>query len=151
MHFHYKYFGGASCSPIAPDQHPNLFHNWFKKQFLRYAPASRPLLLLLDGHSSHYHPDTIKAAIKSGVIIYFLPPNTTHLTQPLDKGVFGPFKKHWRRVCHDFQVSHPGKVVSDFNFCQLFSKAWIESMTTMNIIAGFQNSQLNRLAGLSEV
>ena len=37
-------------------------------------------------------------------------------------------------MCHDFQVSHPGKVVSDFNFCQLFSKAWIESMTTMNII-----------------
>lgn len=117
-----------------------LFHNWFKKQFLRYAPASRPLLLLLDGHSSHYHPDTIKAAIESGVIILALPPNTTHLTQPLDKGVFGPFKQHWRRVCHDFQVSHPGKVVNDFNFCQLFSKAWIESMTTMNIIAGFQTT-----------
>ena len=31
-----------------------LFHLWFQRQFLRYAPAVRPLLLLLDRHSSHY-------------------------------------------------------------------------------------------------
>ena len=36
-----------------------LFDSWFRKHFMRYAPASRPLLLLLDGHSSHYCPDTI--------------------------------------------------------------------------------------------
>ena len=68
----------------------NLFNSWFKKQFIRYAPASRPLLLLLDGHSSHYCPETISCATENGVIIFVLPPNTTHLTQPLDKGVFGP-------------------------------------------------------------
>ena len=114
-----------------------LFDSWFRKQFMRYAPASRPLLLLLDGHSSHYCPDTIKLAAENGIIIFTLPPNTTHLTQPLDKGVLGPFKTHWKRVCHDFQVSHPGRVVNHYNFCSLFSKAWIESMTCVNIMAGF--------------
>ena len=79
-----------------------LFDSWFKKQFLKYAPASRPLILFLDGHSSHYCPDTIAFAEEKGVIIFTLPPNTTHLTQPLDKGVFGPFKLHWQRVCHDY-------------------------------------------------
>ena len=117
-----------------------LFDSWFKKQFLRYAPASRPLILLLDGHSSHYCPDTLKLAAENGVIIVALPPNTTHLTQPLDKGVFGPFKVHWKRVCHDYQVSHPGRVINDYNFCSLFSKAWIESMTCVNIIAGFRTT-----------
>ena len=81
-----------------------LFHMWFRRHFLRYAPATRPLLLLLDGHTSHYCPDTINLAAEQGVIIFTLPPNTTHLAQPLDKGVFGPFKQHWRRVCHDFQI-----------------------------------------------
>ena len=49
-------------------------------------------------------------------LIFPLPPNTTHLTQPLDKGVFGSFKTYWRRVCHDFTVTHPGQVVNEYNF-----------------------------------
>ena len=126
-----------------------LFNSWFRKQFMLYAPASRPLLLLLDGHSSHYCPDTIKLAAENGIIIFTLPPNTTHLTQPLDKGVFGPFKTHWKRVCHDFQVSHPGRVVNHYNFCSLFSKAWIKSMTCVNIMAGFGTTGVNRDAILS--
>ena len=37
-----------------------LFGLWFRNHFLRYAPSLRPLLLLLDGHSSHYCPSTIR-------------------------------------------------------------------------------------------
>ena len=36
-----------------------LFSTWFSNHFVHYAPATRPLLLLIDGHSSHYCPDTI--------------------------------------------------------------------------------------------
>lgn len=115
-----------------------LFDSWFRKHFLRYAPASRPLLLLMDGHSSHYSPNTTKLAKKNRVILLAFPPNTTHLTQPLDKGVFGPFKCHWKKICHDFAVSHPGCVVNYYNFCELLSKAWIESMTVTNITSGFK-------------
>ena len=118
----------------------HLFHKWFERQFLRYVPASRPILLLLDGHSSHYCPDTLALAAENGIIIFPLPPNTTHLTQPLDKGVFGPFKMYWRRVCHDFTITHPGQVVNEYNFCQLFSKAWLESMTIGTIVGGFRTT-----------
>ena len=117
-----------------------LFNDWFRKIFLRYAPASRPVLLLLDGHSSHYCPDTIQLATDNEVIIFTLPPNTTHLTQPLDKGVFGPFKAHWKLVCRDYLVSHPGQVINPYNFVRLFSKAWIESMTASNIAGGFEKA-----------
>ena len=71
---------------------------------------------------------------------FTLPPNTTHLMQPLDNGVFGLFKQHWWHVCQDYQVSHPGQVISCYNFCQLFSKAWIESMTASNTITGFETT-----------
>ena len=117
-----------------------IFDSWFKKLFLRYAPASRPIILFMDGHTSHYFPDTVAFAAENGVILFLLPPNTTHLTQPLDKGVFGPFKQHWKRVCHDFKTTHPGKVICDYNFGRLFSKAWLESMTTSNIVAGFHTT-----------
>lgn len=39
-----------------------LFDIWFECQFLRYAPPVRPLLLLMDGHSTHYCPNTIRTA-----------------------------------------------------------------------------------------
>ena len=68
-----------------------LFDSWFKKLFMRYAPASRPLILFMDGHSSHC-PDTLALAAENGIILFTLPPNTTHLMQPLDKGVLAPSK-----------------------------------------------------------
>ena len=33
-----------------------LFKHWFQDHFLKYAVPTRPLLLLMDGHSSHYEP-----------------------------------------------------------------------------------------------
>ena len=123
----------------------HLFHKWFEKQFLRYIPATRPILLLVDGHSSHYCPDTLTMAAENGIIIFALPSNTTHLTQPLDKGVFGPFKTHWSRVCHDFTITHPGQKVNEYNFCQLFSKAWLESMTIGTIVGGFRTTGIHPL------
>lgn len=117
-----------------------LFNHWFKCHFLRYAPAARPLLLLMDGHSSHYCPDTLQLAQDEDVIVLALPPNTTHITQPLDKGVFGPLKTRWGQVVHDFRVSHPRVNVMQYNFCRLFGKAWVEAMTAANICAGFKTT-----------
>uniref|UniRef100_A0A1X7SXY1 HTH CENPB-type domain-containing protein n=1 Tax=Amphimedon queenslandica TaxID=400682 RepID=A0A1X7SXY1_AMPQE len=65
-----------------------LFLYWFRKLFLTSVPRVRPLLLLMDGHSTHYGPDLIKIAAEEQILIFVLPPNTTHLTQPLDKGQF---------------------------------------------------------------
>ena len=67
-----------------------LFRMWFNDHFLRYAPPVRPLLLLMDGHSTHFCPDTIRLAAEKDVVLFTLPPNTTHIAQPLDKGCFGP-------------------------------------------------------------
>ena len=55
----------------------DLFNEWFQRHFLLYAPSTRPLLLLLDGHSSLYCPETIRAAAASQIIIFALPPHTT--------------------------------------------------------------------------
>jgi hypothetical protein len=41
-----------------------LFHMWFCNHFLRYTPSVRPLLLLMDRHSSNYCPDTIRLAAR---------------------------------------------------------------------------------------
>ena len=115
-----------------------LFELWFAHHFLAHAPPVRPLLLLLDGHSSHFQPSFVRRAAEEQVIVFCLPPHTTHLTQPLDKGCFGPLKMFWRQECQSYLSSNPGKVVTQFQFSQLFSKAWLRGMSMSNIIAGFR-------------
>ena len=115
-----------------------IFHSWFKDHFLLYIPTQRPVILLMDGHKSHYNPETIQLAAEEGVVLFALPPNTTHISQPLDKSCFGPLKSAWREACHKFTTSNPGKVVSRFSFSQIFHEAWDSAMTRNNIIAGFR-------------
>jgi hypothetical protein len=118
----------------------SLFSDWFFNHFIEYAPSSRPLLLILDGHSSHYCPDVIRAASEQEIIIFTLPPNTTHLSQPLDKGPFSPLKKAWQEVCHQFTLKNPGRCITRYDFSQLFSEAWSKSMTVKNIMSGFKTT-----------
>lgn len=70
----------------------------------------------MDGHSSHYCVDTIKQASEHDVMVFVIPPNTTHLVQPLDKGIFGPLKVAWKEVCHEFLLAHPGRVTTFHNY-----------------------------------
>ena len=60
----------------------DLFEHWLTLHFLRYAPPVRPLLLLMDGHSTHYSPAAIRLAAEQEVILFTLPPNTTRYTAP---------------------------------------------------------------------
>ena len=89
-----------------------VFDIWFHNHFLVYAPTARPLLLLMDGHSSHYNPSTIKTAAAQQVILFCLPPHTTHIAQPLDVGCFGVLKQYWDEECHKYTANNPGKVVT---------------------------------------
>lgn len=117
-----------------------LFHGWLVEHFLAHAVPGRPLLLLVDGHSSHYDPDSIRFARSHSVIIFCLPPHTTHEAQPLDISFFGPLKNNWSEVCHRFLQANPGKVITRFNFNQLFSQAWLKTCSPEIICSGFRRA-----------
>ena len=117
-----------------------LFDGWFQGHFLAYAPASRLLLLLLNGHSLHFNPTTIRRAAEEKIIIFCLPPRTTHKTQPLDKGCFSPLKSYWKEECQIYLQNNPGKIITRFQFSQIFCKAWMKGMNQKNIIAGFKTT-----------
>ena len=55
-----------------------LFHLWFTKYFLLYAPPALPLLLLMDGQPSHYCPATIRHAAEERVILLSLNSSQHH-------------------------------------------------------------------------
>ena len=90
--------------------------DWYHKHFLLHAPAARPLLLLLDGH---FEPDFIREAASQGVIVFALPPNTTHVCQPLDSTCFRSLKLHWGNACSEYLAANPGKIVTIYQFSKL--------------------------------
>ncbi len=98
-------------------------HFNFSNHFLSHAVSCRPLILMLDGHSSHYTLELIKLAAENDVIIFCLPPHTTADSQPLDIGCFGPLKVYWSEVCRQFMFNNPGRVVSKLYFSKLFAQA----------------------------
>ena len=69
-----------------------LFSYWMTDLFVKNIPPARPVMLLVDGHSSHYEPDTIRLAAQAGIVMLCLLPHTTHVTQPLDVSFFRPLK-----------------------------------------------------------
>ena len=117
-----------------------IFDNWFTQHFLIHASPARPLLLLLDGHSTHYHPGFITKAAHEQVVVFCLPPNTTHLLQPLDKVAFGPLKTYCNETCQEFLRENPGQVMTDYSFMAVFSKAWYRAMTIPNAMAAFRTT-----------
>ena len=66
----------------------DLFYGWIEGHFTKNIPPARPVVLLLDGHSSHINLETAKYAKKEEILLYCLPPHTTHVLQPCDVGFF---------------------------------------------------------------
>lgn len=74
------------CLPMAGWIELNVFTGYLPQTL-----EARPLLLLLDGHTSHFCPDMIWMTAMEKVIIFALSPNITHLTQPTEHALL-----HWR-------------------------------------------------------
>ena len=52
--------------------------------------------------------------------------------------MFGPLKRHWSDVCHQYQQRNPGVVISKLNFFFFFSQAWLTALSPASIIADFR-------------
>lgn len=59
-------------------------------------PTSKLKVLLLDSHTSHRTPEFTILAAEHNILIYAFPSHLTHILQPLDVGIFQPYK-HWHR------------------------------------------------------
>ena len=80
----------------------------------------------------------IRKTTENHIILFCLPPHTTHLCQPLDRSCFSPLKAAYNQHCQEFLSSNPGQVISWFNFTQIFTQAWTKAVTPANIVMGFR-------------
>lgn len=75
------------------------FEIWFEKILLPYANAlTGKVVIIGDNLSCHYTYGVIDMCQKSNIVFVTLPPNCTHILQPLDVGFFAPAKKSWNII-----------------------------------------------------
>ena len=98
-------------------------------------------LLIVDGHGSHVRSSFIGLCIKNDIDLMILPAHTSHKTQPLDKGVFGPLKRAMGRETDRVATYHKG-AISKAIYTSLLVAARSQAMTADNIKAGWRGTGL---------
>ena len=112
---------------------------WLEKIFIpAVATRNKPVILFLDGHHSHVTLEFLDKAEAMGVFIHFFPSHTTHLLQPLDVAVFGPFKvKLGHLIENILQERAPNGVITKDDFPVPFAHAFVQAFGYTNIVNGF--------------
>ncbi|CAC5360596.1 unnamed protein product [Mytilus coruscus] len=117
---------------------------WFHEVFLQNCGPKRPQLLIVDQHRSHEALDLLEEGMRENIRILALPPHTTHFLCPLDRTVFGPFKKHYNSACDDFTMQSPSNLacgIFPFNLSAIPLEAYMPAEPT-NI--EFPESEINQ-------
>ena len=138
------YFGKSPSGWMTQE----LFNGWISNHFIRHISCESPVCLIVDGHSSHIDLDTSKFCEANDVLLYCLPPHSSHVTQPLDVGFFSPLKKNWQQAVVQFQ-QETGETVTKQTFARVFRSAYMKSLNPTTIVNSFRSSGIyppNRLA-----
>lgn len=100
--------------------------------------VKRPVVIWTDWHESRNGYWLARKLSQLNIILYGLPPNTTHLLQPLDVSVFGPLKKQWPKAVHEWEKANPDKVFGKYDFAKVFLPFYNTFATVQNIVNGFR-------------
>ena len=116
--------------------------SWFKNVFIPHAVSrnieNKPILLISDGHASHKTPEMRALAFQHNVLLYCLPPHTTHKLQPLDVGVFGPLQTAWSKHCQECAATCNS--VTQASVVQEYMQVREQHMRPKAIEAAFRNT-----------
>lgn len=106
-------------------------------QRLTSSNKNNPILIICDNHESHISIEAVNYCRDNGIVYLSLPPHTSHKLQPLDVGVFGPFKGKLKIAFNDWHIQNVGKTLTIYNIAELSKLAYLETFTPKNIIGGF--------------
>ena len=130
-----------------------VFREYLQDHFIKYVQgrdSSEPVLILYDGHISHFSLDLIEWARTNNSILFVLSPHCSHILQPMDVGCFGQFQIKYSQECQTFSRGN-GRIVSRYDVCALACKAYSAALTPANLRAAFAKTGIFPLKCASEI
>lgn len=118
----------------------------YMKHFVHHARCSkeRPCLILVDNHSSHLDSEVLDYCKENGITFLSFPAHCSHKLQPLDRSVYGPFKKFVNSAC-DSWVTNNKRPMTIYDIPSVVRTALPNAATPNNIISGFRVTGINPL------
>ena len=140
MERHLKAKGGANPSGWMAEVH---FLD-FLKHFVEHVRCTheKPCLLLPDNQESHLCIKGLDFAKENGIVVLSFPPHCTNRLQPLDRSIYGPFKKYFNTVIDEWHPNHPDEEMTIYDFPALVAIAYTNAVTPLNIQAGFKSTAI---------
>ncbi|KAJ4437354.1 hypothetical protein ANN_17495 [Periplaneta americana] len=116
-----------------------LFVKWLR-HFQNHvgATTNKPVLLILDNHTSHITLDNVQYCRENGIHLLSLPPHSSHKMQPLDRCSFKSLKDFYSTYCDQWMMSNPGRVITQFQVAQLFGKAYLKNSRAEKAVKAFE-------------
>jgi len=119
--------------------------DWLKRCFepeTRGKANGEYCVLICDGHDSHITGDFIAFCIDNNILLMILPPHSSHLTQPLDVGVFGPLKKHMSAEIEPLMRTGITRV-QKVEWLTAFVAAHAKAVSAKNVLGGFRGTGIH--------
>lgn len=116
----------------------NIFHKWLDENNI-----PKPVILFIDGHTSHLSYHVSKFCSENGIILVALFPNATHLLQPMDVAVFRSLKGSWKAAVHSWRLENiDSPILRKINFCPLLNKVLTDTLAPSIFQNGFRKCGL---------
>ncbi|XP_072934902.1 uncharacterized protein [Epargyreus clarus] len=122
----------------------NMFENYFETIILPWARETvGTKVVICDNLSSHLNIKVVEVCEQHDIKFVFIPPRSTHLTQPLDVAFFAPLKRCWRKILFQYKLHNPTQTILNKKHFPKLLKELTEAIRmteTKNIISGFKAS-----------
>ena len=102
--------------------------------------AKRPIILIVDCHSTRYDTTALEWARANHCHILLLPPNATAILQPLDVAVYSPFKKKLQELFNTELTNQ--RPISKVTCPKLVCMAWELAATKTTIRSGWRAANM---------
>lgn len=118
-----------------------IFKDYFEKIVIPYAQklGDGPKVVLCDNLASHKAVEIIQMCEQNNIRFVLLPPNSTHLCQPLDVSYFRPLKMKWKEVLAEWKKKNRGCIPKD-RFPRLLRTTmnYLAPESAKNLMSGFR-------------
>lgn len=117
-----------------------LFEDWFRTVALPYfRKLDGTKVIIGDNLQSHITINVIQECENNDIKFVLLPPNSTHMLQPLDVAYFRPLKASWKRTLEEWKLKNRG-VLPKTLFPRMLKTAvdGLGDRENNNILAGFK-------------
>ena len=119
-----------------------LFEEWLRELDRKFAFEGRNVAFVIDNCPAHPHIDNLKA-----IKLYFLPPNTTSKTQPMDQGVIRSLKAKYRKnvvrkIIQSVEKKKTLPKILLLQGMQMLVSAW-DALSTQTIVNCFRKSGIS--------